>query len=187
MFSCFLVFFGELGHHLPPQRLRVQPQQKIFPRFPLPRLAEPDNGGLHEPTPHPRRMPESSHRCRGALATVPVLHLGPIFSSVCSLLIFFFIFLFPLATAPTTLQLLFDARAAPAHVLHELREALVCPSDTLEPPPRDPNEGWAAKMCSFPLSSPLGADKRCCRGASAPSLVVSPKKKSIPKRRKPDA
>ena len=55
---------------------------------------EPDNGGLHEPTPHPRCTPQSSHQCRGALATVPVLHPGPLFSSVCSLLILFLIFPF---------------------------------------------------------------------------------------------
>ena len=55
---------------------------------------EPDNGGLHEPTPDPRHTPQSSHHCLGALGTVPMLHLGPLFSSVCSLLVFFLIFLF---------------------------------------------------------------------------------------------
>ena len=49
---------------------------------------EPHNGGQHEPTLDPRRTPQSTHQCRGALATVPVLHLGPLFSFVCSLLIF---------------------------------------------------------------------------------------------------
>ena len=59
---------------------------------------QPDNGGLHKPTRDPVRMPQSSHQCRGvchgAWPLFPVLHLGPLFSSVCSLLIFFLIFLF---------------------------------------------------------------------------------------------
>ena len=55
---------------------------------------EPDNGRLHRPTPDPRRTPKSSNQCRGALTTVPVYHLGPLFASVCSLLTFFLIFHF---------------------------------------------------------------------------------------------
>ena len=39
---------------------------------------EPDNGGLHESTPDPGRTPHGSHQGRGALTTVPVLHLGPL-------------------------------------------------------------------------------------------------------------
>ena len=53
---------------------------------------EPD-GGLHKPTRDPRRTSQGSHSCRAVLATVPVLHPVPLFSSVCSLLLFSLIFL----------------------------------------------------------------------------------------------
>ena len=36
---------------------------------------------------------ESNDHCCGVLTTVPMLHLGPLFSSLCSVLIFFLLFL----------------------------------------------------------------------------------------------